>query len=162
MTSSANKGKDTQRPPPPAPEELARRLLAYEAGQKKSPEELAVAGERAYLRLRERLTVLLGTTGFDALWARAMHLAQRKFRAGDNAATVESFPTGASRAYGLHAAVSGHDSAAVQHNLVIVFASFITLLFTFIGEELGLRFIRQIWPDLPLDAAASRAEKVTQ
>jgi hypothetical protein len=141
---------------------LARRLLAYEAGEKKRPEELAAAGERAYLRLRERLAVLLGATGFDALWARAMHLAQPKFRSGDATATEESFPTRASPAYGLHTAVGGRDSAAVHHNLVAAFASFITLLFTFIGEELGFRFIRQIWPDLPPDAAVSRAEEATQ
>jgi len=53
----------------------------------------------------------------------------------------------------LQAAVRGRDSAAGHHNLVVTFASFITLLFTFIGEELGFRFIRQIWPDLPPDAA---------
>jgi hypothetical protein len=49
-----------------------------------------------------------------------------------------------------------------HHNLEVAFASFITLLFTFIGEELSLRFIRQIWPDLPPDAAESRAEGATQ
>jgi hypothetical protein len=162
LTSSANKGEGSQRPTPPAPDELARWLLAYEAGAKKSPEELAAAGERAYLQLRKRLAVLLGATGFDAMWARAMHLAKPKFRSEDDTAANESFPTQASRADRLHAAVSGHGSDAVQHNLVIVFASFITLLFRFIGEELGLRFIRQIWPELPLDAAASHAEEVTQ
>ena len=50
----------------------------------------------------------------------------------------------------------GRDAAVVQQNLAVAFASFITLLFTFIGEELGFRFIRQIWPDLPPDAAESR------
>jgi hypothetical protein len=162
LASSADKAEDIRRPMPLAPAELARRLLAYEAGEKKSPEELAAAGERAYLRLRERLAVLLGATGFDALWARALHLAQPKFHSGDSAATEESFPTHTSRAYGLHAAVGGRDSAAVHHNLVATFASFITLLFTFIGEELGFRFIRQIWPDLPPNAAASRADGATQ
>jgi hypothetical protein len=140
---------------------LARRLLAYEAGEKKRPEELAAAGERAYLRLRERLAVLLGATGFDALWARAMHLAQPMFRSGDDAAADESSLAHASRANGLQAAMTGRDSDAVQHNLVVAFASFITLLFTFIGEELGSRFIRQIWLDLPPDAAESRADGAT-
>jgi hypothetical protein len=162
LTSSAGPEADARRPTPPTPEALARRLLAYEAGAKNSPEELAAAGERAYLRLRERLAVLLGATGFDALWARAMHLAQRKFHSGNDTAAEESFPTRASHAYGLHAAVRGRDSAVVQDNLVVAFASFIRLLFTFIGEELGLHFIRQIWPDLPPDAAESCAEGATQ
>jgi hypothetical protein len=138
---------------------LARLLLASEAGERTSPEEFAAAGERAYLRLRERLSVLLGLTGFDALWARAMHLAQPKLRSGDDTAAEESVPM---HGYGLHAAVRGRDSAVGQHNLVVAFASFITLLFTFIGEELSLRFIRQIWPDLPPDAAESYAKGSTQ
>jgi hypothetical protein len=150
LTSCAGKVEDTRRPTPPAPEELARRLLAYEASEKQSPEELAAAGERVYRRLREHLVVLLGPIGFDALWARAVHLAQPKFRSADDVAGEQSLHA---RAYGLQAAVRGRDSAAGHHNLVVTFASFITLLFTFIGEELSLRFIRQIWPDLPPDAA---------
>ena len=159
MTSSAGKAEESRRPIPPAPEELARQLLAYEASEKQSPEELAAAGERAYLRLRERLAVLLGPTGFDALWARAVHLAQPKFRSDDTTAAEESVPM---HGYGLHAAVRGRASAVGQHNLVVAFASFITLLFTFIGEELSLRFIGQIWPDLPPDAAESPVEGATQ
>src|SRR6266508_2566258 len=155
MTSSDGNGEDTQRPTPPAPEALARQLLAAEAGERTRPEELAAAGERAYLRLRERLAVLLGPTGFDALWARAVHLAQRKFRSDDTTAAEESVPM---HGYGLHAAVRGREPAVGHHNLVVAFASFITLLFTVIGEELSLRFIRQIWPDLSPDAAESRAE----
>ncbi|MDP9312404.1 MAG: hypothetical protein M3R24_16220 [Chloroflexota bacterium] len=62
------------------PEELARRLLTHEAGGRQSPEELSAAAERAYVRLRERLMVFLGQPGFDSLWARAMHLAQRRFQ----------------------------------------------------------------------------------
>jgi hypothetical protein len=151
LTSSAGK-EDTQQPEPPAPEDVTRWLLAYEAGEKKSPEELAAAGERVYHRLREHLAVVLGSAGFDALWARAIYLAQQKFRSGDETAMAESFPARASRAYGLYAAVRGTDLAVVEHNLVVAFASFITLLFTFIGEELGFRFIHQIWPDLPPDA----------
>jgi hypothetical protein len=162
LTSSASQGEDTQPTTPAAPEALAGRVLAYEAGQQTSPEAFAAAGERAYLQLRERLALVLGSTGFDALWTRAMHLAQPTFRPGDDTAAVdESFPTPASRADGLHAAVRGRDPAAVQHNLVVAFASFISLLFTFIGEELSLHFIRQLWPDLPPDAAASHAEEAT-
>jgi hypothetical protein len=161
LTSSAGKAEDPQKPVLSAPEALAHWLLTYEAGEKKRPEELAAAGERVYLRLREHLAVLLGSDGYDALWARAMHLAQRKFSAGDDAVTTESFPTDGSRADGLQAAVRGRDSDAVQHNLMVVFASFITLLFTFIGEELGFRFIRQIWSDLPPDAAVLRADGVS-
>jgi hypothetical protein len=162
LTSSAGKAEDPRQPTAPAPEALARRLLAYQAGEKTSPEELVAAGESVYLWLRERLAVLFGSAGFEALWARAMHLAQPKFRPTNDTAGDDAFLTEALRAYGLRAAVIGRDSEAVQHNLVVAFASFISLLFTFIGAELGFRFIRQIWPDLPPDAAASPAEEVPQ
>jgi hypothetical protein len=156
LTSSAHNAENTYHLPP-ASAALARQLLVAEAGETTSPEALAAAGERIYLQLRARLTVLLGATGFDALWARALHLAQPTFRSGDDTA-ADALPSSPS---GFHAAVRGRTAAAVQHNLEAALASVITLLFTFIGEELGVRFIRQIWPDLPPEAAASRAEEAT-
>ena len=161
MTRSAVKGETIRLPTPPAPADLARWLLDAEAGQHNDPEALAALGERVYHRLRTHLAVLLGDNGFDALWARAIHLAQPNFRFGDDPTTAESFPPRAAHAYGLYAAVRGYDLAVVQHNLVVAFASLITLLFTFIGAELSLHFIRQLWPDLPQDVAESRADGAT-
>jgi hypothetical protein len=155
LMSSDGIGADTRPPTPPAPEELARSLLAYEAGEETGSEEIAAAGERVYLRLRGRLAVLLGSTGFDALWARAMHLAQRESHPAGDSVAEEALRM---RVYGLPAVVRGRDSAGVHHNLVVALTSFITLLFTFIGEELGFYFIRQIWPDLSPDAAESHTE----
>src|SRR5690348_5116876 len=80
MGSSVDREDDNRLRTPPAPTELARRLLTDEAGEHQSPEEVAAAATRAYERLRERLTVFLGQQGFDSLWARAMYLAQRQFR----------------------------------------------------------------------------------
>src|SRR5687768_4687548 len=153
--SSDGTGADTRPPTPPAPKELARALLAYEAGEETGPEEIAAAGERVYLQLRGRLAVLLGSTGFDALWARAMHLAQRESHPAGDSVAEEALRM---RVYGLPAVVRGRDSAVVHHHLVVALTSFITLLFTFIGEELGFYFIRQIWPNLPPDMAASHTQ----
>lgn len=155
MTSSTGTGGDTRRPTSPAPEGLAERLLAAEFGEQKSPADVAAAGERAYLRLRAHMAALLGSSGFDALWARAMRLAQPKFSASDGSIPGQAVPLNAS---GLLAVVHGREAVVIQQNLVIAFASFLSLLFTFIGEELGGRFIRQIWPDLLRDAENSHAE----
>ena len=87
-----------------------------------------------------------------------MHLAQPTFRSGDDTAAEDALPSSAS---GLHAAVRGRDAAAIQHNLVVALTSMITLLFTFIGGELGFHFIRQIWPDLLPDTAESPREGAT-
>src|SRR5215217_5729103 len=62
----------------PDPEQMARQFLMAEAGVSQRPEDVAAAGERAYLQLRERLSVFLGHKGFDTLWARAMYLARQK------------------------------------------------------------------------------------
>jgi hypothetical protein len=157
--SSAGTNEGPHQPAPDRFEALARQLLAAEAGVLTSPEVFAAVGERVYRRLREHLALVLGATGFDALWARAMHLAQPEFRPDDTTAAVdESFPTDSSRADRFHAAVRGRDSAAVQHTLVVVFASFISLLFTFIGEELGLHFMYQLWPDLRPDSVGPHTD----
>jgi hypothetical protein len=159
MGSSADRQEGNRRRTPPAPAELARRLLTDEAGGYQSPEEVAAVAVRAYERLRERLTVFLGQQGFDSLWARAMYLAQRQFRFWDETAGVESpdkLPPG------LHAATSGRDSTEARDILIAAFASFIALLFTFIGEDVGFRLIGQVWPDLAPSEAGADTEGATQ
>jgi hypothetical protein len=155
LTRSAADGEDTQQPQPPA-EVLAQWLLAREAGARQRSEDLAAAGELAYLRLRTHLAVLLGAAGFDALWARAIHMAQPALGPEDALAAADAAPVDA---YGLRAATHRRDLATVQQTLLTVFARFITLLFTFIGEDLGTRFIRQLWPSLPPDAIDSYVEE---
>jgi len=137
---------------------LARRLLTDEAGEHQSPEELAAVAVQAYERLRERLTVFLGQQGFDSLWARAMYLAQRQFRSWDETAGAELLDT---LPPGLHAATRGRGSAEARDILIAAFASFIALLFTFIGEEVGFRLIRQVLPDLPPGEAGADTEGAT-
>jgi hypothetical protein len=159
MLSSAGREADTPQPTPPRSEKLARRLLRSEAGDHPSPEELAVLAARAYTRLRARLAVFLGEQGFDALWRRAIHLARREFHTWDDAADEEASPP---LPPGLHSAVRGRDAAEAHADLIAAFASFIALLFTFIGEDLGIRLIYQAWPDLPPDAADAHAEGATQ
>lgn len=150
MTSSAQNRDDPQDLTRPIPEALARWLLADEIGDDQRSEDLVAAGERAYLKLRERLAILLGATGFDALWARAVHMAQREFCPADDPMAADK-PLLA-QASGLRAVLHGRSASAIRQNMVVAFARFIALLFTFIGAELGLRFIRQIWPTLSPDA----------
>jgi hypothetical protein len=160
MGSSANRGEeDNRRRTPPAPTELARWLLTDEAGEHPSLEEVGAVAARVYERLRERLTVFLGQQGFASLWARAMYLAQRQFRSWDETAGAESPDT---LPPGLHAALRGRGSAETRDILIAAFASFIALLFTFIGEEVGFRLIRQLWPELPPGEADADTEGATQ
>jgi hypothetical protein len=140
----------------PSPEALARQLLAAEFGDANSTTAFAAAGERAYLRLRERLAILLGTTGFETLWARAMYLAQRQTQPED-APCMPQAPTPVGS--GLAAAVRDRAPLAAQHYLIVIFTRFISLLFTFIGGPLSTRFMRQIWPQLAPPATELRVKE---
>ena len=129
----------------PAPEALARWLLTHEAGTNPTPEAVAAAAERVQARLREGLAVFLGQTGFDSLWARALYLAQRTSSGtaqGDGGAGGRS-PDPESRA-----PVSERDAAETQDVPLATLASFIALLFTFVGAALGVRLIHHVWPEL--------------
>ena len=159
MMSSAGREADTSPPTPPLSDKLARHLLRSEAGDHPSPEELAAVTAEAYTRLRARLAVFLGQQGFDALWRRAIHLARREFHAWDDAAGEEPSPT---LPPGLYGAMLGGDAAEAHARLIAAFSSFIALLFTFIGEDLGVRLIHQAWLDLPPDAADAHAKGATQ
>lgn len=141
---------------PHDPEKLARRLLPYEADQ--TSEELAAAAEHIYVRLREHLIVFLGPHGFDSLWARAMVLAGHHLHvAGSTPGTTIPgvLP-------GLQASGRESNSSAVYDLLIAAFTSFIALLFTFIGADLGFRLLRLIWTELARDAPDTQTGDVTQ
>jgi hypothetical protein len=108
--------------------------------------------------LRAHLAVFLGEQGFDALWRRATHLARQKFHTWEDAVDDEPSPA---LPPGLCGILRG-DATEAHARLIAAFASFIALLFTFIGEDLGVRLIYQAWPDLPPDAADTPAEGATQ
>ena len=133
----------------PAARVLARRVLRHEASGRAEPAALAEAAERADARLRGRLASLIGPTGYTALVARAVYLAQAEVPALERV-TVDALATGAEG--GLHgvrefARASG-DAGAAEAGLSAILAHVIGLLVTFIGEDLALRLIREAWPEL--------------
>ena len=115
-----------------------------------SAELFILAAEAVYDRLRGRLVVSLGTLGFDALWARAMHLAVRSAPVWESPRATSALATGPP---GLRALVGDGGPDAVYDLLCTVLIGFFTLLVTFIGEPLTFRIMRQLWPTLPTDPA---------
>ena len=132
---------------PPEPSQVVGWLLTHEAGNIRSVDALADAAERIFGRLHSRLTVLIGPTGFDSLWVRAMFLARQQLQTAGIVGELALYPPPA----GLRAAVRERPATEAQHVLTTAFASFIALLFTFIGADLGVRLLQQAWPELPLD-----------
>ena len=134
----------TQVPAPLA--DFARRLLLHEAGKGRSSREFADAAERACLALHRQLAPLLSSAGFDALIGRAMKLAAREF---PFLATVGNTTPRSGCFDGLRQAVEQRESKEVENALVAILANFMWLLIIFIGENLGLRKVREAWPDVP-------------
>lgn len=129
----------------PATRELAQRLLWNEAGGRLGPEVLPAA-ERTFGLLRRRLTDLLGQAGFTALLRRALHLAQAEYPI---LTALVVGGTAAETLSGLREleVADATESASIAVALTALLAHLIWLMVTFIGEDLTIRLIDEIWPE---------------
>jgi hypothetical protein len=135
---------------PPALTQLARQLLLHEADERLEPAALGDAIEHVYAKFRRRLVDLIGQTGFSALFSRALHLARRE-SAQLTAISVDA--AAPQQLLGAHEFAVAHASDAAAAFTAIV-AHFIWLLLTFIGEQLSIQLITDIWPQLATAIAA--------
>ena len=133
--------------------DLARCLLAYEAGAGKTSESSESATLRVYEKLRQRLSAFAGVTAFESLAFRA--LTQAKSEAPSLwAARVAA--DGSLQGLGefkpqidmdkdlageLHAGDGG----------IVLIARLLRLLLVFLGEALTLSLLRNAWPDATFD-----------
>ena len=132
---------------PPVPQALAHDLLRLVAAGDESPGALVTAAEHVHARLRAGLSVFFGQTGFNSLWGRALSLAAPSMAGGAAMAAAAPRVPG-----GWAAALEDHTAAETRAVLLAVFTSFIALLFTFVGTDVGSRLLYQVLPELPLDA----------
>ena len=139
--------------PHPAVQALTRRLLAHEAGERPDAEALADAAERAFDKLRLHLSKLLGTDGFRVLLRRAITLARAQFPWLEG---VEAQSDGSLKGLAAAAAAApargggstaAHDAEAVE-GITAVPDHFLGLLQAFIGQDLSLRLLRGVWPEV--------------
>jgi len=136
--------------PYPAVQTLTWRLLAHEAGERPDAEALADAAERAFDKLRLHLSKLLGTDGFRVLLRRAITLARVEFPWLEG---VEAQSDGSLKGLAAAAAARGGDSTAahdaeVVEGITAVPDHFLGLLQAFIGQDLSLRLLRGVWPQV--------------
>ena len=96
---------------------------------------------RVVSRLHRELGRLIGSAGFDVLLARSLVLARRNHPPLDGI-TVSPGGTLA----GLDGASS--DPVALEESAVALISHFIELLATFIGEDLAMRLVRDVWPTI--------------
>lgn len=125
---------------------FARRLIDCEAGETKSSGTQIPAAFRSCEKLRLHLATFMGNTGFHTLLARALTLAAAevpwlravRVKAGGPLEGLEA----------LQAEIAPDEF--VEGGAVLL-AQLLGLLVTFIGENLTLRLVREIWPKVPLD-----------
>ena len=140
----------------PKTQDLARRLLAFEAARDNSSAADVVGAATVIEELRLRLIKLAGVDGFRALLSRALTLAK---------AEVPSLNMVQVRADGSLEGLEGieqiQEAGAEEPAGIVLVAYLLDLLVTFIGAPLTLSLVRDKWPDASTAGADRRTEKKT-
>ena len=125
---------------------FARCLIACEAKGNKSSGTMASAAFPVPEKLRLPLTVLMGSGGFRALLSRALALATAEVR------WLRAVQVKADGAFeGVEALHERIDPAEFLEGRVELLAQLLGLLVAFIGPNLTLRLVREIWPQISPD-----------
>ena len=126
--------------------ELAVRLITHEAKGNKTSRAKPPKGFLVVDKLRPHLANLMGGAGFRALLARAFALANAELpwlRAVD--VNTDGSLTGLDE---LEAEIGPDD---FFEGRVVVLAQLLGLLVAFIGENLTLQLVGEVWPNLRLN-----------
>jgi hypothetical protein len=126
--------------------EFAERLITHEMGGHNSSETKISAAWLVSEKLRPRLAMFMGAVGFQALlfralmlanaevpWLRLVHVKADESLEGPNELGAQVAPD------------------EILEGCVVLLAQLLGLLVAFIGEDLTLRLVREVWPKKPLD-----------
>jgi hypothetical protein len=128
--------------------DLARCLLAYEAGASKTSEPSESATLRVYEKLRQSLSAFAGVAAFESLAFRA--LTQAKSEAPSLwAAKVAA--DGSLQGLGEFEPQIDMDKERAGEGGIVLIARLLRLLLVFLGEALTLSLLRNVWPDATFD-----------
>jgi hypothetical protein len=124
---------------------VARRIMTCATAGRSAPEDVANAIETTFKQLEKVVSSMVGEIGFRALMVRALHLtraASPKHRQLPSEHAV-SFPS-----EGWKGSVEQTGASAAIESAAGLFENVLSLLGSFIGEDLTFRLIRRAWPDL--------------
>jgi len=124
---------------------FATRLLAYETKENPSSKADPAAVFDAIEKLRPQLTTLMGNAGFRALLSRALALAQAEVR------WLRSVQVKADGSWEELNALPQVSPEEVAEGRIALLTQLLGLLAAFIGENLTLQLVGEIWPKLPPD-----------
>jgi hypothetical protein len=123
--------------------DFAERLIIYETRGNKSFETKTTAVFHVGEKLRPHLATLMGNLGFRALLSRALALANAEV---PWLCAVRVKADGSLE--GLDEVEAHVDPEEVFEGRVVLLAQLLGLLVAFIGENLTLRLVREVWPKL--------------
>ena len=123
---------------------LALKVLARRAGPAAGAEAIAAAADRAYDDLARVLATVIGDMGVNALTGRTLHLAKGEYSRLVPAREPEDAEDTFAQ---IIDALKRQDPTVATEIAAAVFAIFLGLLATFIGEPLATRLLQQAWPD---------------
>ena len=125
--------------------DFAERVIACEMSGNKFSETKIPAAFHVCQKLRPHLATLMGNTGFRALLSRALVVSQAE------AAWLRAVHVKADGSLGeSDEREAPTDLEAVSEGSVVLVSQLLGLLVAFIGENLALRLVREVWPKLSL------------
>lgn len=137
--------------------DLVAWALTFEIGD--TPEQnVEAAAQRACQKLGERLSALVTAEGYRALLVRAVQVAARDFPFLNG--STARFQSDA--CLGDIASSDEVSSADLRDGLTAVLAGVVSLSITFIGEDLTLRAVRDVWPEAPTIEPGMTRQEVQQ
>ena len=138
----------------PEIQDLARRLLAFEAAHDNSSDARAGVTVQVIEELRVHLIRFAGVDGFRSLLSRALTMATAEVP------SLNMVHVGAGGSLeGFDGIVQRQEAGAAWQAGIVLVAHLLELLVTFIGAPLTLRLVRDKWPDASMDGADLRTEE---
>jgi hypothetical protein len=137
----------------PESRHLAQRLLAYEAVAGENSEPAESAAFRVFAKLRLALITLAGLAGFRSLLSRALTLARAD---APDLSAVEVAADGSLKGLDELASQAQEET---QEGGVVLLTQLIGLLLTFIGNDLTLRLVQDVWPEASFEGMSGKEGK---
>ena len=125
---------------------FAKRLTVYERRRNTPSETKIPPAFQVCEKLRVHLAIFMGNTGFRELLSCALPRAQAEI---PWLGAVHVKADGALE--GLEELNAKRNPDELFEGGVVLVSQLLGLLVAFIGEPLTLRFVREVWPEVPLD-----------
>jgi hypothetical protein len=123
--------------------QVVERAFAHEAPGSSSAVDFVIAFKRSRQKLADAISPIVGDSGFDAMFARAVRKTRLTEPLVEDFVATEELP----HLEQLWTSLEQRDPATVRRIAVGTLTGFLEFLTTMIGEELVLRLLQNAWPE---------------